>query len=185
MHVALNGCVLSELTVGASDARVTALHAGSVPRMSTLSTTHPSYSDTVAVQVDAIEVSQVLETPLATHSAYSPEQIVRSSASVAAESTVDCRNVPSQASALQPSVRNGPDIAQAATSAQYCPRSAGVRSLRRLFPGTLVGIAPAELRLPPSQPEHTAAIPSAIAVGSLIPITSTFSVAREPDRNQR
>ena len=68
MQVALSGCVLSELTVGASEARVTALHAGSVPRMSMLSTTHPSYSDTVAVQVDGIDVSQVLETPLATHS---------------------------------------------------------------------------------------------------------------------
>jgi len=69
MQVALNGCVLSELIVGPSEARVTALQAGSVPRMSTLSTTHPSYSETVAVQVDGVEVSQVLETPLATHSA--------------------------------------------------------------------------------------------------------------------
>ena len=91
MHVALSGCVLSELIVGASEARVTALHAGSVPRKSTVSTTQPSYSDTVAVQVDGVDVSQVLETPLATQSAYSPEHIVRRSASVAAESTVDCR----------------------------------------------------------------------------------------------
>src|SRR4051794_11372797 len=90
--------------------------------------------------------------------------MVRRSASVAVESTVDCRYAPSHASTLQPSVRNGPDIAHAATSAQYWPRSPGVRSLIRLFPGTLVGIAPAELPLPPPQPTDAAAIPSAIAV---------------------
>ena len=67
MHFELSGWVLSELIVGASEARVTALHAGSVPRMSMLSTTHASYSDTVAGQVDGPVMLQLLVTPLATH----------------------------------------------------------------------------------------------------------------------
>jgi hypothetical protein len=53
--------------MGPSDARVTALQPGSVPMISTLSTTHASYSETVAGQVDGMDVSQVLVTPLATH----------------------------------------------------------------------------------------------------------------------
>ena len=80
-----------ELIVGASAPRVTLLQLGTAASALMLSTTHASYSDTVAVHVEGIDVSHVVVTPLATHWEKLPEQVARNSASEAAVSTIDCR----------------------------------------------------------------------------------------------